>query len=95
MQANEQIPMPGIPDRVMGYVLQALFYDAKPKRFVRAADSLTEAAERLEGTALRRAGVYSIRDGGVMYGERPQDRDSLEVARILREYAAWARTMGS
>jgi len=87
--------MPGVPDRVISQVMQALFYDAKPKRFIRVAETLTEEAERLESVALRRAGVYSIRDRGLMYGERAQDRDSLEVARILREYAAWAKKMGS
>lgn len=93
MQAREPIPMPGIPDRVMSCVLWALLADASPKRCLKVAQALIEEADRREFEASRLAGVYSIRDGGLMFGERPQDRDSLEVARILRSYADYARRM--
>lgn len=85
-----QVPAPGIPDRVMTYVFIGLTREASPKRLRRLGDQWAHFADEIEALARGRAGVYSIRDGGLLNGERPKDRDSLEVARILRAYASWA-----
>lgn len=89
-------PAPHDPIRpeALGWVAPALVYAIPPRKLAKIAKRWRAAADRYENDASRRAGVYSIRDRGKLYGERPADIERLEAAALLRTFAAFADRVG-
>lgn len=91
MQPKIKIEVPDASREAVSRALGTVVILATPKRRRKMAADWEALAKSLEDCALYRAGVYSIRDRGLMYGERPADEENLEVARLLRHFATQAR----